>query len=327
MSPRSVLIIHADPQRRSEARALMGDHNVFEVANREQAMPLLSKGTLSFVLSQVPDFRRLLRDLERHTPGTPRAVLCPNDPDALELLSDLASEGYDFATVRENALDALKGLVESRGSARVVPTAPLRARFVALGTTFHAEVAEVGNDGLGLTLPLSAPIELLGPGQRLEQASVTGFPGEVLEPRSWVVRTLRNGNGCIHVGVSIEPQARLEGRGIKLQDEVRIRGLIRRAANREAPFSVRLSDDSRHREFAECTLDPSGRLVLANPRPGSVFTAGEIALVSFEFQGTQVEGATAVLEAAAAHRAPPRSTRSAAREARCRRPVLDSLSL
>ncbi len=170
MSSRPVLIVHADKQRRSEARALMGDREVFEVDCRAQAIPLLSAGPLGLVLSQVPEFRRLLRDLERHTPATPRAVLCPDDPAAMAQLSTLASEGYDFSTIHEHSLHTLKALIEPRASARVVPASPLLARFVAAGTTFFADVAEVGNDGLGLMLSVGAPVELLAPGLRLEQA-------------------------------------------------------------------------------------------------------------------------------------------------------------
>lgn len=301
MSSRPVLIIHADPRRRSEARAVMGNREVLEVDCRAQAVPLLSRGPLSLVLSQVPEFRRLLRDLERHTPGTPRAVLCPDDdPAAVAQLSDLASEGYDFSTIHEHSLHRLKALIEPRGSARVVPATPLLARFLAAGTCFFADVAEVGNDGLGLMLSATAPLELLAPGLRLEQATVSDPTGQVLEPRTWVVRTLRNvGGGFVHLGVSIEPQPRgTEGRApARLHDEVRIRGLLRRAVHRQAPFNVRLSDDSRNREYSSCTLDAAGRLVLLDPRPGSELRAGEIALVSFELQGSQVEGATAILEA------------------------------
>jgi len=299
MSPRPVLIVHADPRRRSEARALMGNREVLEVDCRARAIPLLSGGPLGLVLSQVPEFRRLLRDLERHTPGTPRAVLCPDDPETMAQLSALASEGYDFSTIHEHSLHQLKALIEPRGSARVVPASPLLARFVAAGTAFFADVAEVGNDGLGLMLSAGAPVELLTPGLRLEQATVTDSTGQVLDPRTWVVRTLRNGGGFVHLGVSIEPQIRgTEGRAPgRLHDEVRIRGLLLRAMHRGAPFNVRLSDDSRQREYSGCSLDAAGRLVLVNPRPGSELHAGEIALVSFELQGSQVEGATAILEA------------------------------
>lgn len=299
MSPRPVLIVHADKRCRSEARALMGNREVFEVGCRAEAVPLLSGGSLGLVVSQVPEFRRLLRDLERHTPGTPRAVLCPDDPEAMAQLSALASEGYDFSTIHEHSLHKLKALIEPRGSARVVPASPLLARFVAAGTPFFADVAEVGNDGLGLILHPGAPVELLAPGLRLEQATVTDPTGQVLDPRTWVVRTLRTKGGLVHLGVSIEAQPRgLEGRApARLHDEVRIRGLLLRAMHRGAPFNVRLSDDSRQREYSDCSLDAAGRLVLANPRPGSELRAGEIALVSFELQGSQVEGATAILEA------------------------------
>ena len=299
MSPRPVLIIHADAGRRSEARAMMGDREVLEVDSRAQAVPLLSTRPLALVLSQVLDFRRLLRDLERHTPGTPRAVLCPDDPLTLAQLSDLSSEGYDFSTIYEHSLERLRSLIEPRSSARVVPSRPLRAHFLVGGLPFVAEVADVGHDGLGLSMGAGAPIELLTPGLRLETALVSGAGGAVTEARTWVVRTLRNSAGRLHLGVSIEPQPRgLEGRlPVRLSDEVRIRGLVRRAAHRDASFTVRLSDDSRQREFARCKVDGAGRLLLDLPEPGPDFHAGEIALVSFELQGSQVEGATAILEA------------------------------
>lgn len=300
MSPRPILIIHADADRRQALRALLAEREVLEAANRAQALPLLSRGDLSLVLSQALEFRRLLRELERRAPGTPRAVLCPDDAEALHQLSELASEGYDFSTVSETSPEALRALLEPRGSVRVSPARRLTARFQVGGVPFAAEVVELGNDGLGVALEAHAPVELLAPGLRVERASVGDERGEVLSPRTWVVRTVRGDAGGVRrVGFTIEPRSpEVEARQpVRLRDEVRIRGLLRRAVKRQALFDVRLADDSRHRHFTQCTLDPAGRLVLSAPRPGSVFQAGEIALVSFELLGTQVEGVTAILEA------------------------------
>ena len=184
---------------------------MLEAESRAQAVPLLCAGPLSLVVCQVLGFGRLLRDLERHPPGTQRAVLCPDGSWALKLLSDLASEGYGFFTIYEHSPPALPALLEPRSSTRVAPFEPLEASFVAGGSQLLADVVEVGNDGLGLALATSAPWERLTPGLRLEQARVYGHSGEVLEPRTWVVRTLRReprGIGRVHVGVSVEAQAR-----------------------------------------------------------------------------------------------------------------------
>ncbi|GMU59132.1 MAG: hypothetical protein AMXMBFR34_08950 [Myxococcaceae bacterium] len=316
MSSRPVLIIHSDPRRRLELKTLLAEREVLEAESRAQAVPLLSSGALSLVLSQTLEFRRLLRDLERHTPGTPRAVLCPDDPEALRQLAELASEGYEFVTIPEHAPEAVKQLMHPRSSVRLVPARPLKASFVVGGVDHLADVAELSNDGLGLALPGGTPVEGLTPGRVLERATVTGEQGVVLERRAWAVRTLRRepgGAGRLLLGVTIEPlPAEQSGRpAVRLHDEVKIRGLVRRAIHRRARFVLQRSDGSGQREYTEAALDASGRLVLSRPRPGHTFGAGEIALLSFELLGSQVEAATAILEAGATRAvvALPRSAR------------------
>ena len=301
MSSHPVLLIHADPVRRRELRALLSGHEVLEVTSRAEALPLLGRSPLALVVSQPAEFRRLLRDLERQTPGTPRAVLCPDDPSVVQQLAALASEGYEFETVPERAPGTLKHLVEPRSAARVALTVAHTAHFVVGDMDFLADVVEASSDGLGLSLPPNAPIEALVPGLRLEHVSVQGPAGVALEPRTWVVRTLRReagGRGRVHVGVTIEAQggehrARAPQR---INDEVRVRGLVRRAINRQATFVLHMADGSGRREYSASAVDAAGRLVLSRPRPGHRFDAGEIAVLSFELLGSQVEASAAVLE-------------------------------
>lgn len=300
MMSRPVLVIHADPAARDAVRTTLAEHRVLEAGSRAEAVPLLSGDRLALVLSQPQEFRRLLRDLERHTPGTPRAVLCPEDPGALRQLAELAAEGYEFATISEGALEHLRQLLTPRGSARISPVAALRAHFVAVGGDFFADVAEVSSDGLGLRLPASAPVERLTPGLVLEHATVAGAAGTVLEPRTWVVRTLRRdaASGAVLLGVNVEPSASdAHGRPpVRINDQVRVRGMFRRAVARRASFVLHVPDGSGRREYTDAALDASGRLVLRRPRPGHAFAAGEIARVSFELLGTHVEAIAAVLE-------------------------------
>jgi hypothetical protein len=297
------LIIHADPQRRLELKGMFAEREVLEADSRAQAVPLLSSRALSLVLSQAQEFRRLLRDLERHTPGTPRAVLCPDDPEALRQLAELASEGYEFVTIPERAPEALRQLMNPRSSVRLRPAEPLKASFSVGVVNFCADVVEVSNDGLGLALPPETPVEGLTPGRTLERATVTGARGVVLERRVWVVRTLRRapeGAGGLLLGVTIEPlPSDLHGPPPqRLKDEVKILGLVRRALHRRARFVLRTSDGTGSREYCDAALDGAGRLVLAEARPGSTFGAGEVVQLSFELLGSQVEAVTAVLEAA-----------------------------
>lgn len=301
MTSRPVLVIHADPAARDAVRAMLAEHPVLEAGSRAEAVPLLASDRLALVLSQPQDFRRLLRDLERHTPGTPRAVLCPEDPGTLRQLAELAAEGYEFATIPVGELDHLRQLIAPRGSARVVPVEALRAHFVAGGCDFLADVAEIGSDGLGLRLPPAAPVERLTPGLALERATVVGASGVTLEPRTWVVRTLRRerSSGAVLLGVHLEPAApETHGRpAARIHDEVRVRGLFRRAVARRASFVLHVPDGSARREYTEAAFDAAGRLVLSRPRPGHDFGAGEIARVAFELLGTQVEAMAAVVDA------------------------------
>lgn len=301
MTSRPVLVIHADPAARDAVRAMLAEHRVLEAGSRAEAMPLLSGDRLALVLSQPQDFRRLLRDLERHTPGTPRAVLCPEDPGTLRQLAELAAEGYEFATIPEGELDHVRQLIAPRTSARVAPVEALHAHFVAGGCDFLADVAEVSSDGLGLRLPPSAPVERLTPGLALERGKVVGPGGVVLEPRTWVVRTLRRerAGGAVLLGVSVEPSTpETYGKPpARIHDAVRVRGLFRRAVARRASFVLHMPDGSGRREYTDAAFDTAGRLVLSRPRPGHEFGAGEIARVAFELLGTQVEAMAAVVEA------------------------------
>lgn len=301
MTSRPVLVIHADPAARDAVRAMLAEHPVLEAGSRAEAVPLLASDRLALVLSQPQDFRRLLRDLERHTPGTPRAVLCPEDPGTLRQLAELAAEGYEFATIPEGELDHVRQLIAPRSATRVVPVEALRAHFVAGGCDFLADVAEVSSDGLGLRLPPSAPVERLTPGLALERGTVVGPGGVVLEPRTWVVRTLRRerSGGAVLLGVHVEPSApEMHGRPpARIQDAVRVRGLFRRAVARRASFVLHMPDGSGRREYTDAAFDAAGRLVLSRPRPGHEFGAGEIARIAFELLGTQVEAMAAVVEA------------------------------
>lgn len=302
MMSRPVLVIHANPAARDAVRALLAGHPVLEAENRSDAVPLLSRAGLALVLAQPHEFRRLLRDLERHTPGTPRAVLCPEDPGTLKQLAELAAEGYEFTTIPEGNLEHVRRLVAPRGASRVVPVERLRAHFVAGGHELEAEVVELSSDGLGLRLPPTAPVEALTPGLALERATAHGSGGVVLEARTWVVRTLRRepgGAGEVHVGVHVEPApGEAHGRPpARINDEVRVRGLVRRAVARRASFVLHVPDGSARREYTQPALEADGRLVLRQPRPGHAFSAGEIVRVSFELLGSQVEAVTALLEA------------------------------
>jgi hypothetical protein len=300
MTARPVLVIHTDAARRNELKALLRGREVLEASSRAEAVPLLSQKSLALVLSQPVEFRRLLRDLERHAPGTPRAVLYAGDAETLRQLAELASEGYEFFTVAEGAMSTVRGLVEPRGSPRLPPSRPLTAHFVAGATDFVAEVVELGNEGLGLALPPSAPVEVLTPGLELHQATATDGGGVTLERRTWVVRTLRregDGGGRVLVGVSVEPpppEVR-ERAPLIIRDEVRARGLIRRAVARGAEFVLRTTDAAGPTVQGRVELLPDGHLALCGAVPFG-FEPGEIGLLSFELLGSQVEGATAVVE-------------------------------
>ncbi len=300
MTVRPVLVIHGDAARRSEVKALLPGCEVLEAATRAEAVPLLSRHALALVLSQAGEFRRLLRDLERHAPGTPRAVLYPGDAETLRQLAELASEGYEFFTVAEGAMGTVRGLVEPRASPRLPPSRPLKAHFVAGATDFVAEVVELGHEGLGLALPPSAPVELLSPGLELHEATASDGDGVTLERRTWVVRTLRRelgGGGRVHVGVSVEPSPPdvRERAPLVIRDEVRVRGLLRRAVARGAEFVLRTTDAAGPTLQAQAQLLADGHLALLGPPPRGL-ERGEIGLLSFELLGSQVEGATAVVE-------------------------------
>lgn len=301
MATRPVLIIHGDSRRRFELRRLLPQREVLEADCRESAVPLLARGALSLVLAQPHGFRRLLRDLERQTPGTPRAVLCPDDPEVRRELFDLASEGYDFVTIPESAPETVRQLVEPRGARRVRPQAGLTAHFLAGSVDFLATVAEVSSDGLGLWLPPRAPVERLAVGTALEHATVSGAQGVLLEPRRWVVRTLRRvpgRSGEVHLGVSIEPSADEASRraATALHDPIRVRGLLRRALARRAPFVLHLAEGTGRWEYEAGALDAADRLVLERPRTGARFEPGEVVTLAFELLGSQVEALTTVLE-------------------------------
>lgn len=300
--PRRVLIIHADEARRRELRALLAGEEVTEVASRQQAAPLLAELAPCLVVSQPADFKRLLRDLERHAPGATRAVLCPPNEAQRQELVDVAAQGYDFVTVDDRELEDLRGLLQARGSERQAPLVPLTATFRLGPARFSCGVAELANDGLGLRVPEGLAVERVVPGTRLEEASVCSGERLVLEPRSWLVRSVRPADrgAPAHLGVSFEPPRAEERRAVRVADEVKVRALLRRAAQRGLHFDVQRSDGTLRRRFASAHTDRTGaRLVLSEPSRAHLFTVGQIVRLSFELGGEHFEGLVAVVKAGA----------------------------
>lgn len=295
---RCVLIIHPDETRRREIRAAMGEIEVLEAASRESAVPILKARAPSLVVSHHLDFKRLLRDLERHAPGATRAVLCPQDNHSLRsALVDVAAHGYDFETLDDRALEKVHSLVQGRRSARRKPLSTLLAQFLLQGETLHGTVEEIGNEGLNLTIAPSASATLrLFPGASLERASVSMGEVPIMEPRSWVVRSVLRSSGLrVGIGFHTEPLQRdLFG---MIGDEVRIRGLLRRAAARGVPFELQHSDGLFRRRFQKGEISRSGeRLSLHQPTPDQPFRVGQVVRLSFELGGQQHEGMALVVE-------------------------------
>lgn len=299
---RCVLIVHPDEARRRDLREAMGGEvEVVEAATREAAVPLLKAKAPNLVVAHHHDFKRFLRDLERHVPGATRAVLCPRGDEALRAaLVDVATHGYDFETLDESTFDRLQGLAQARSFARRNPNEALKAHFLLQGELRHGAVEEIGNDGLSLTIePSDATTLRLVPGASLEQASVTAGDVVVMEARSWLVRSvLRSRELRVGVGFLSDPvQKNMFG---PIGDEVRVRGLLRRAAARGVPFEIQRSDGFFRRRFREGVVTRSGqRLTLRQPTRDQPFRVGQVVRLSFELGGQANEGMAPVVEASA----------------------------
>src|SRR5919197_2755181 len=106
MSLRKALIIHPEERVRASLKAQVSDvFEVTEVASRREALDALASAPPALVLSHHSEFKRLLRDLEKHAPGAVRAVLCERSDDEVRReLVQIASEGYHFITIDGSAI-------------------------------------------------------------------------------------------------------------------------------------------------------------------------------------------------------------------------------
>ncbi len=278
---------------------MAGEVEVLEAATREAAVPLLKAKAPSLVVSHHHDFKRLLRDLDRHAPSATRAVLCPPGDEYRTSLADVATQGYEFETLDERA-PRLGALLQSRSSTRRRPPTTLAARFSLGEHLLDATVREIGCDGLGFELPPSPTASRLMAGVLLERASVSASGIPVLEPRTWLVRFVRRSPDAtsILVGVLFHTDQIDRQTASCVDDEVRIRGLFRRAAARHVWFELQRTDGALRRRFRSCVVAPEAeRIVLRKPALDQPFHVGQVVRLSFELGGEQLEGLSIIVEA------------------------------
>ncbi|MBL8923582.1 MAG: hypothetical protein JNJ54_32305 [Myxococcaceae bacterium] len=293
-SPRRILIVHPDEQRRRELRDLLTGEEVIEAASRQEAAQYLSWPP-THVVSHHQEFGRLLKDLERHVPGATRAVLCPDDEEQRQALVDVATRGYEFVTL--DAPQGLWALLHVRASRRHAPVTPLTAEFRVGEERFTAAVDELADEGLGLLLDAHLAVERLPPGTRLLAAVVRRGERPIIQGRVWVVRAVRAAGpgSSARLGVSFEAPAVDDRPTERITDAVKVRALLRRAARRGRHFDVHPLDTRAARRFLEANADRAGeRFTLSRPTSHHAFTAGQVVRLSFEFGGVQFEGVTAV---------------------------------
>jgi hypothetical protein len=296
-SPRRILIVHPDEQRRRELRDLLAGEQVVEAATRQEATQYLSWPP-THVVSHHAEFSRLLKDLERHVPGATRAVLCPDDEGERQQLVDVAARGYDFVTL--DAPQELHALLHVRASRRHPPVTPLRATFRVGAEKLSASVGELADDGLGLRLDEHVAVERLTPGTRLLEAVVLRGERPIMQGRVWVVRAVRPAEpgSSVWLGVAVEPPPADERPPERITDVVKVRALLRRATKRGRHFDVQPIDGRPPRRFLEAAADRTGEHVtLSSPVNGHGFAPGQIVRLSFEFNGVQFEGLGAVKQA------------------------------
>lgn len=302
MQPRRVLIIHPSVSRRSQLRALLREHEVVEAATREEALKRLPQLSPSVVLSHHLEFRKLLRDLERHAPKAVRAVLCPmTNEEARRNLVDVAAEGHQFVTLDDTtsfAAPAIRALVQPRACCRFLPLENLQVRFHVAGAPFRGELLDVGTDGLGLRLPPHAPVDKLLPGTLLEELTILRGSDVLLSRAEAVVRTARpapEGVG-MQLGVVL-PQPRRQSLPTEnvVSDRVRIHALLRRAARSGATFSVRTVDRERPLQFDGLELAGSSlQLIRPVSPPREAFLEGDPVEFDFELCGYAFHASTFV---------------------------------
>jgi hypothetical protein len=290
-SPRTVLIVHPDSQKRRALRELVPLAHVLEAESRQDAVAVLQRTKPSHVLSHHDDFKRLVKDLERHAPGATRAVLCGSDEGVRQALVDVAAQGYDFLTIDDSEVGAVQSVVECRGSARLPAPSTWTAAFDVDGTRITCPVADLGDRGLGLHVAPPAPLERLVPGAQLTHAEVRGPDGLVMEARTWTVQTVvasPSGRGN-HLGVSVEAPRPDERASTTTADAVKIGGILRRAAHRSSRFLVNLVSGAEPRSFDSLRVDVHARTLTLTGRGPETFVAGDLLQVSFELAGHQTE--------------------------------------
>ncbi len=311
VTTRAVLVVHPEAERRGRLRALLDGYDVLEASNRQEAVEFLTKSAPALVLTHPDIFPRLLKDLERHTPRSIRAVLCPRDnAQAHRSLVDVAAAGHMFFTLEDEPSPALRRavqeLLELRESERREPQGILDAHFTSGGASFRARVLDVATGGLGLRLESSVRIERLTPGTVLEGLRVLRGDTLVLRAGSATVRMVRplrvnEGHG-FHLGVSLErpvEHSRSSAAPL-LNDAVRIRGLLRRAVRAGVGFGLRTHEGNRLVDFTRAeVLAEESRLVLRDQsQPGEFFRPGDVVRLCLDFGGVCHVGTTAVLAVA-----------------------------
>lgn len=293
---RTVLLVHPDEAKRREVRSWLAGADVVEAANRPAALEVLQRTPPAFVFLHYEEVRRLLRDLERHAPAAVRAVLCPDDAQLRASLARVVAEGYDFITVDAQAADAVRSLVFTRTSARLAPRVSLVARLREPAVS--CEIVELSSDGAGLRAPTDAPLDRLVPGTRLEGAVYGAGGALVMEPRPWLVRTVRHEKDHVVLGVTFAPEAGAPPPA-PVTDAVRVTGWVQRAVLKQA--RVEVSDGVHVAAFARSVVEQeTGRVVLEQlldahaPPP---WRAGDIVQASFDVGRLHTECMTSVIDA------------------------------
>lgn len=297
---RHVLVVHPDEARRRALRAVLGEVEVevLEAATRDEAAPLLTT-TLSLVISHHQDFKRLLRDLDRHAPAAVRAVLCPEDEGLKAALVELAAQGYDFVTVDEDAPEALRELASPRLAARLAPATAFTVTFDQFGTVFEGELLEVSSDGFSVRLPRDAPSELLAVGTVVSSCVVRDQHQVVLRHSGAQVRS----RDRARVGLALLRQPETPSNDFAATHPIQVAGAIRRAVRRGEAFSLSRIDGSATHPCAGAQVDPAHNQVLLEGVGASGFLPGEVVRLSFERAGRVFQGSAVVLEAVGRARA------------------------
>jgi hypothetical protein len=301
MSPRPVLIIHAQAEVREQLRIILGEeeNEYLEAASRREAAPLLSRPP-SLVISHFDEFKKLIADLERKAPGATRVVLSPpGDADAREELESIASGGFDFLTLDDDAMWKLKALVRRRASPRHPAPVPIDATLITRGLTVGATCIDVSNEGVGLLVAASSNLAALMPGEAVVLTGLKRGDCVLMEQMPCSVQTVRRvGNNALQVGLSFEIARRVPTAPMRITNALRIYALLKSASTGGAAFSLSGDDGTVAQVFTAARLE-EGRIRLTEPTSPQrlQWLPGQAVRFSFELNGRQLSGYAGVLGA------------------------------